>query len=165
VNKSFIQRLLKIKGIGYIVLALAAGVALLLINTGGGAPKAEEDKSYAFVKAREAELCELARELCGVKCKAAVSISGGYQYTYASDQSVRSVYNADGSIAEKETTLSGRTVNVNGGTAMVRVKETPPKISGVALVCTGASAADISALKAMITALYALEEEAVFVTN
>lgn len=164
-DKGFIQRLRKIKGIGYIVMALAAGIALLLLNTGDGTAEVKEDKNHAFVEKTEAELCSIAKELCGVKCKAAVSISGGYQYTYASDQSVRSVYNADGSIAEKETTVNGRTVNVNGGTAMVQVKETPPKISGVALVCSGASAADVSALKALVIALYGLDEDSVFVTN
>ncbi len=162
---SLIQRLLKIKGIGYIAMALVAGIALLLINTGDSAPTVTQDKNQAFVRAREAELCELAGQLCGVKCKAAVSIRGGYQYTYASDQSVRSVYNSDGTVAEKETAITGRTVNVSGGTAMVPVKETPPDIKGVAIVCPKASAADLSALKAMVMALYGLDEKAVFVTN
>ncbi len=163
--KSILQKLLKIKGVGYIALALAAGVALLIINTGGSPQKPSVDKNAAFVAETEKTLTELGRSVCKVKCIAAVSISHGYSYSYASDQSVRTRYNADGTVAEKESTLTGRTVNADGGTAMVPVKETPPKVNGVAMVCVGASVSDVNALKAMVMALYGLAEENVFVTN
>ncbi len=164
-GKSIVQRLLKIKGIGYIALALVAGVALLVMNTGSKTEAPAADKNAAFVAETEKTLSDLGRSVCKVKCVAAVSVSHGFSYSYASDQSVRTRYNADGSIAEKESTLTGRTVNADGGTAMVPVKETPPKVSGVAMVCVGASVSDINALKAMIMALYGLAEENVFVTN
>lgn len=163
-GKGVIEKLMKIKGIGYIVLALVAGVALLLVNTGQTLPPTE-DKNAAFTEKTEAALCELGKKLCGVKCVAAVSVSGGYTYTYASDQSVRTVYNSDGTVAEKEATLTGKTVSVSGGTTLVPVKETPPKISGVAMVCRGASPANVKALKEMIRSLYSLDEECIFVTN
>ena len=164
-TKNFIQRLVKIKGVGYIAMALIAGIALLLINGGEESPKVAVDKNAAFVEKAQKALEELGGKVCGVKCVAAVSVSGGYTYTYASDQSVRTVYNADGTVAEKEATVTGKTVNQNGGTALVPLKENPPKICGVAMVCGGASVADISALKAMIRALYGLDEKAIFVTN
>jgi len=165
-TNTIIQKLLKIKGIGYIALALVAGIALLLVNSGSKeqAPP-QQDKNAAFVAEAEQALCALGRKVCGVSCKAAVSISSGYCYTYASDQSVRTVYNADGTVAEKETTLTSRTVNVSGGTALVPVKETPPKVSGVVMVCRGADASAVNTLCSMISALYGLDSTAIFVTN
>lgn len=162
-----IGRLLKIKGIGYIALALIAGVGLLLINTGGSDTSAATaaDKTAAFIAAEEQTLAGLGQSVCGVSCKAAVSVSGGYTYTYASDQSVRTVYNPDGTVAEKETSLTGKAVTTNGGTSLVPVKESPPRVSGVVMVCSGASLGDISTLKSMVKALYGLEDTAIFVTN
>lgn len=160
------SKLLKTKGIGYIVVALIAGIALLLINFGGGEESAEiTDRNAVFASETEASLEKLAQTLCGVKCRAKVRLSGGYSYSYANDQSVRTTYNADGSIAEKEVTLTNRTVNGGNGTALVAVRESPPQIAGVVIVCTNATASDISAVKAMVKALYALEDGAVFVTN
>lgn len=163
--KETIQRLTKIKGIGYVALALIAGVALLLTNGGAKAETAVADKNALFVENAEETLAALGKKVCGVKCVAAVSVSGGYTYTYASDQSIRTVYNTDGTVAEKEATLTEKTVNRDGGTALVPLKESPPKISGVAVVCGGASASDVRVLKELILALYGLEEQNVFVTN
>lgn len=160
------SRLLKTKGIGYIAVALIAGIALLLINFGGGeevTPVA--DRSACFASEAEASLERLAQTLCGVKCRAKVRLGGGYSYSYACDQSVRTTYNADGSIAEREVTLTNCTVNSGNGTALVTLRESPPQIAGVVIVCTNATASDISAVKAMVKALYALEDGAVFVTN
>lgn len=164
---TFIERLLKTKGIGYVVIALVAGIALLVLNLGDTKPSAtaEQDKNALFAAEAEQALEALGRSICGVKCTASVRLGTGYTYSYASDQSVRTVYNADGTVAEKETSLNNRTVNVSGGTALVAVKETPPSVVGVVMVCNGGTAADISALKAMIAALYGLEEQAIYVTN
>lgn len=163
---TFFKRLTQIKGIGYIALALIAGVALLMLNGGGDTENsAAADKNAAYAVEAEAALERLASSLCGVKCQAKVRLGGGYGYAYACDQSVRTLYNPDGSVAEKETTLNNRTVNQNGGTSLVPVKETPPYVAGVVMVCKNAKDADIEALKAMISALYGLDGSAIFVTN
>ena len=164
---AFIEKLLKTKGVGYVIIALVAGIALLVLNIGGEKPSAtaEQDKNALYASEAEQALESLGRSVCGVKCSARVRLGTGYTYSYASDQSVRTVYNADGSVAEKETTLNNRAVNVSGGTALVAVKETPPSVVGVVMVCKGGTAADISALKSMISALYGLDEQAIYVTN
>lgn len=165
-TSTIFEKLIKTKGIGYIVIALVAGVALLVLNLGGKAPSApEQDKNALFVSETEQTLETLARSVCGVKCKAKVRLGTGYSYAYASDQSVRTVYNADGSVAEKETALNNRTVNVSGGTSLVPVKEVPPTVVGVVLVCKGGTSADVLSLKAMVGALYGLKEDAIYVTN
>ncbi len=156
----------KIKGVGYIVLALAAGIALLLIGSNDGKEELpKNDPAAEYVAKQEARLSDMGRRLCGVECTAVVYVSGGYTYSYAGDQSLRTVYNADGSVAEKEISLSKRTVNTKEGTALVPVKESTPSVKGVAVVCTGASEEDAESLKQLIMALYSLKAEAVFVTN
>ncbi len=157
---------LKIKGIGYIIIALVAGIALLLM---GGSKKEEPavsaDRAAEYVSQQESQLCAIGRRICGVDCVAVVHIASGYTYSYAGDQSLRTVYNPDGTVAEKEISLTNRTVNTEDGTSLVAVKESTPYVKGVAMVCTGASDADINALKKLIMALYSLKENAVFVTN
>lgn len=161
------KKLSKIKGIGYIATALAAGIALLLLNSGASDKKAPPaaDKNAAFVSETEQALREMGKAVCGKSCRVRVRLSSGYSYSYACDQSVRTTYNPDGSVAEKETTLTQKSVNASGGTALVAVKETPPAVAGVAVVCKGASAADVRALRAMISALFGIDEGAVYVTN
>ncbi len=156
----------KIKGVGYIVLALAAGIILLFVGSDDSTEDSPaSDPAAEYVAEQEARLCDMGRRLCGVECTAVVYVSGGYTYSYAGDQSLRTVYNADGSVAEKEISLSKRTVNTKDGTALVPVKESTPSVKGVAVVCTGASEEDAESLKQLIMALYSLKAESVFVTN
>lgn len=160
-----LERLKKIKGIGYIVLALVAGLALLIIGGNGEPSTPVADPGADYVAAAEAEIAALGKKVCGVSTSAAVSLSAGYTYSYAADQRVRTSYNADGTVAEKEIEQELRQVSTNGGTALVPVRETPPRVNGVAVVCPGAEASRVQTLKRLIMALYSLEETAVFVTN
>lgn len=161
------KRLSRVKGIGYIITALAAGVALLLLSPGASGKKMPPaaDRNAAFVSETEQSLRELGKAVCGKSCRVRVRLSSGYSYSYACDQSVRTSYNPDGSVAEKETALTQKSVNVSGGTSLVAVRETPPVVAGVAVVCRGASAADARTLRTMISALFGIDESAVCVTN
>lgn len=161
----FFGKLVGIKGIGYIVLALVAGIGLLLIGGGDEEPTTLSDPTRVYVENAEKRLADLGEEICGVDCKAAVYVAVGYSYSYANDQTVRTTYNPDGTVAEKETALTNRTVNTDGGTALVAVKETTPQIKGVAVVCPDAEQSKLQTLKSLIMALYSLESDAVFVTN
>ena len=154
----------KIKGIGYIVLALAVGVMLLIFN-GGEEKEPVKDSVESYTESVEKRLCSLAESLCGVECRVALNIESGYKYSYACDQTVTVSYNPDGSVASRETVLTNRTVNTDGGTALVPVKTSTPKVCGVAIVCDGASLADVSRLKTLVAALYSLDESAIFVTD
>ncbi len=160
-----IEKLKKIKGIGYIGIALIAGIALIFLGGEKETENVPADRGAEFVTREEARLRDMGRDICGVECTAAVYAASGYTYSYAEDQSLKTVYNADGTVAEREVTLTNRTVNTDGGTALVPIKENTPSVKGVAMVCVGASEADMSALKSLIMALYSLKEDAVFVTN
>lgn len=161
----FFSTLTKIKGIGYIALALVAGIGLLLFSGGGEEETEGADPTARFIRSAEKSIAAMGKEVCGEDCTAMVYASVGYCYSYAGDQTVRTTYNTDGTVAEKETTLTNRTVNTQKGTALVPVKETAPQIKGVAVVCPGGSKGSLLTLKRLIMALYSLEESAVFVTN
>ncbi|MBQ7048016.1 MAG: hypothetical protein IJN86_03620 [Clostridia bacterium] len=163
-NEGALAKLGKIKGIGYIAIALAAGLVLLLMG-GGEEETVSTDRTALYVEEQRKSLEALGEEICGVDCKAAVYISEGFGYSYAEDQNLKISYNADGTVAEKEISLTKRTVNTKDGTALTAVKESTPKIKGVAVVCDGADDSSTASLKRLITALYSLEEGAVFVTN
>ena len=163
-NEGALAKLGKIKGIGYIAIALAAGLVLLLMG-GGEEETVSTDRTALYVEEQRKSLEALGEEICGVDCKAAVYISEGFGYSYAEDQNLKISYNADGTVAEKETALTNRTVNTDGGTALVAVKETTPQIKGVAVVCPDAEQSKLQTLKSLIMALYSLESDAVFVTN
>ncbi len=161
---SVFSRLVRIKGFGYIVLALVAGVALLLMR-GGDAPAEQTDSTAEYVAQAEERLCALGKAVCGGDCTAVVYVESGYRYSYACDQSVSVTYNSDGTVAGKETNLTNRTVNTENGTSPVLLKASTPKIGGVAIVCKGASAANIGRLRSLVASLYGLSEDAVYVTN
>ncbi len=154
----------KIKGIGIILLVLALGV--LLLTAGGGDEKTvPTDAAAEYARQAEARLAELGKRLCGVSCVAAVSLDGGYRYSYACDQTVTVSYNPDGTVADRETVLTNRTVSSGGSTTLVPVKTATPRISGVAIVCKGASLGDAERLRQLVAALYSLDGSEIFVTN
>ena len=161
---SFFGRIAKIKGFGYIVLALLAGVALLMIR-GGDTEQTLTDSTAEYVANAEKRLEELGKAVCGTECTAVLYIESGYRYSYAGDQSVSVTYNADGTVAGKETNLTTRTVNTENGTSPVLLKASTPQIGGVAIVCKGASAANINRLRSLVATLYGLAEDSVYVTN
>ena len=75
--------LTKSKSFLYIVLALAAGVALLLLPGSGGAESKTVSAPSAseYTAALEKKVASLIGELDGVKdCSVAVTLAAGYEY-------------------------------------------------------------------------------------
>lgn len=163
----FFAGLSKIKGVGYIMLALAAGIVLLLLRTGdsGGAEAPASFSAADYARQAEETVRSLAQTVCKGSCTAAVSLKSGYRYSYASDQTIKTVYNPDGSVASKEAEVNNRTVNSGGGSALVVTKESPPEIQGVAVVCPSATQAQLDKIRALVSALYGLDESEIYVTN
>ncbi len=159
------KKLTKIKGFGYIVLALIAGVALLLMRGGDETPTVKTDSTAEYIARAESRLCKLGKAVCGTECTAVLYVESGYRYSYACDQSVSVSYNADGSVAGKESSVTNHTVNTEDGTAPVLLQTNMPKISGVAMVCRGATAANINRMRTLVATLYGLDENNVYVTN
>ncbi len=126
------------KGVLPIVLLLVFGLLLLVLPQGGegeNAAPAEESglssEEYCAMLEQKAE--ELIKELPNVKdCRVFITLESGYQYIYATDQHVRE---ESGSKQTDKTVVLAQ--NENGDSAIL-VRETPPTVAGIAVVCGGA---------------------------
>lgn len=164
-----LKGLLRIKGIGYIALALFAGIALLLFSGNGedsnrnlqSVPSSED---YATELERDAE--RLIRAIDGVKsCTVAITLESGYHYHYAYDQRVNLSYAEDGTVTGKQTETSYKTVTADGDSALVLVKEVTPTVKGAAVVCKGISDGKAAEIKVMLSALFGIDEGRIHIEN
>lgn len=126
--------LTKSKSFLYIVLALAAGVALLLLPGSGGtesktvsAPSASE-----YTAALEKKVASLIGELDGVKdCSVAITLAAGYEYLYASDGRISHTYDESGALLGDEETREYIFAATDGNTQPVVISERMPTVEGV----------------------------------
>ena len=147
--------LTKSKSFLYIVLALAAGVALLLLPGSGGtesktvsAPSASE-----YTAALEKKVASLIGELDGVKdCSVAITLAAGYEYLYASD----------GRISHEET-REYIFAATDGNTQPVVISERMPTVEGVAVVCKGATAVTEQKIISLLSALFNIKSNKISV--
>ncbi len=133
--KSLLQRVLKIKGVGYIAVGLVA--ALLLILWPSEQSRTVQPNSaleYRIMLEDEAE--EVLSQLDGVgKCRVMVTLEYGYEYVYASNQKGNTVYNSDGSI---QSVQSEKSYFSSGDGETLLLREKMPTVTGIAVVCPGA---------------------------
>lgn len=164
-----LKGILKIKGIGYIALALFAGIALLLFSGNGeksnqvlkNVPTAED---YAAELERDAE--RLIHAIDGVKsCTVVITLESGYHYHYAYDQRVNLSYAEDGTVTGKQTETSYKTVTADGDSNLVLVKEVTPTVKGAAVVCKGISDGKAAEIEVMLSALFGIDEERIHIEN
>lgn len=152
---SFFRKCKRIKGLPYLLLALAAGLILLLLPSGSRDEAATNDvpDSTAYRLALEQEVRSLLRELEGVEdCTVVLTLSYGYEYTYATDQRVKE--QSDGKEIEKTIVLAAE----NGNQAPLPLREKQPVVCGAAVVCPGADEAIRARISALLRALFALED-------
>lgn len=96
-------------------------------------PDAEE-----YRKALEKQTRELIRSLEGVSdCSVMITLEGGYEYLYASDQTLDRGYDSSGTLISSS---SGKNYILDGDGDPVIISETPPTISGIAVVAKNISA-------------------------
>lgn len=140
---SFFARLKKIKGIGFIAVALAAALLLLLIPAGESANEvsgSQAASSEEYCAQLESKAEELICELDEVKgCKVVITLESGYRFVYATDQAVNEAYNDSGTQVAKEVEKKIVFAEDENGKTPVLIDETPPGVAGVAVVCVGAS--------------------------
>ena len=154
---SFFRKCKRIKGLPYLLLALAAGLILLLLPSGSRDEAAISDvpDSTAYRLALEQEVRSLLRELEGVEdCTVVLTLSYGYEYTYATDQRVKE--QSDGNYKETEKTIV--LAAENGNQAPLPLREKQPVVCGAAVVCPGADEAIRARISALLRALFALED-------
>ena len=156
--------LTKSKSFLYIVLALAAGVALLLLPGSGGtesktvsAPSASE-----YTAALEKKVASLIGELDGVKdCSVAITLAAGYEYLYASDGRISHTYDESGALLGDEETREY--IFADGNTQPVVISERMPTVEGVAVVCKGATAVTEQKIISLLSALFNIKSNKISV--
>ena len=152
---AFFRKCKRIKGLPYLLLALAAGLILLLLPSGKSAEAVTSGTpdSTEYRLALEQEVRSLLRELDGVDdCTVVLTLSYGYEYTYATDQRVKE--QSDGKETEKNIVLATE----NGNQTPIPLREKQPVVSGVAVVCPGADEATRARISSLLRALFALED-------
>lgn len=145
-----LEKIKRIKALPYLLLALAAGTLLLLL------PKAKTetsvcapyDASADYKTSLEAELCTLLSALDGVKtCTVVVTLDTGYEYLYASDQSVRET--SSGKETDKKIVLA----NDGDGQSPLLLREKMPTVAAVAVGLRGDEQAKADA-RALLASLF-----------
>ena len=157
--------LTKSKSFLYIVLALAAGVALLLLPGSGGtesktvsAPSASE-----YTAALEKKVASLIGELDGVKDCSVVTLAAGYEYLYASDGRISHTYDESGALLGDEETREYIFAATDGNTQPVVISERMPTVEGVAVVCKGATAVTEQKIISLLSALFNIKSNKISV--
>ncbi len=160
--KEKIKKLTEVKGFGLIFIGICAGLILLLIpdssksNESVSNPKTDSGLDYCVFLEEKAE--SLIKELPEVEdCAVFITLESGYQYIYATDQHVKESENAKET--DKTIVLAGN----GSGEAPILVKETMPKIAGVAIVCGGASYETQYRIVELMCALFDIESHRISV--
>lgn len=160
--KEKIKKLTEAKGFGLIFIGICAGLILLLLpdspksNESISNPKTDSGLDYCVFLEEKAEA--LIKELPEVEdCAVFITLESGYQYIYATDQHVKESENAKET--DKTIVLAGN----GNGEEPILVKETMPKIAGVAIVCGGASYETQYRIVELMCALFDIESHRISV--
>lgn len=136
-----------------ILLALAAGVILLLLPDGGGASPTETiSPTREYREALEAEVEDLISRMEGVDaCTVVLTLSYGFEYLYATDQHINE--HSGGKETDKTIVLATE----DGGEVPILIREKQPVVCGAAVVCPGADASTCLRISSLLSALFGLE--------
>lgn len=159
---AFLRKCKRIKGLPYLLLALAAGLILLLLPSGKSDASATTGTlgSEDYRRALEQEVRTLLCELEGVKdCSVVLTLSYGYEYTYATNQRVNE--QSGGKETEKTIVLATE----NGNEVPLPLREKQPVVCGIAVVCPGADEALRLRIAALLRALFALEDSCISIQS
>ena len=95
-----LSKIFKAKGIGFILLAFAAGIVLLLLPENSESQEANSSPSVEYVSTLEASLESILKDICGAECKAMITLETGYSYTYASNEKLETEYQNEVTISK-----------------------------------------------------------------
>jgi stage III sporulation protein AG len=163
VNSTF-EKFRKIKGLGFIIVALAAGVLLLLwpssektVSSGGEFKYCSSDE---YRRVLESDVEGIVNSVSGVDgCTVMITLKTGYEYYYATDQQLTGT--ESDSDSHKEYVLA----NYDGNEQPVLIQERMPAVSGVAVVCPGINATSEYKIIQMLSALFNLPTNRISVTR
>lgn len=159
-KKTMFQGISKLKAFPYIILLLIAGVGLLLFPSKktNESSEAETRDALEYVMTLENKLSEIIGQLDGVRgCRVMVYVDSSYSYLYATNQQLD--YDNERRNVKKELVLAEK----DGNTHPIVIEEYLPKISSVAVVMKSGARENESVVKKMLSGLFGLDEERIFV--
>lgn len=136
-----------------ILLALVAGILLLFFPAGETKTSSSTvSPTELYRAALESEVESLLCQMEGVKdCKVVLTLSYGYEYTYATDQKVSQ--RGEEKETEKTVVLAGE----NGNASPILLREKQPVVCGAAVVCPGADSRTCLRISALLSALFSMD--------
>ena len=131
-------------------------------------PDTEKETHKTFSAAEyktnlEIQTRDLVKELDGVKdCEVMITLECGYEYLYASDQTLDRTYDNSGIVissnADKKYVLDG------DGNPII-ICETPPAVSGIAIVAKGISTETQYRIIRLLQAVYGIQSNRISVES
>ena len=159
-DKSIIKKILGIKGIGYILLALAAGIILLVLPSGSDSKSDEKNlipaSAEEYTEYLEKKTKKIVNQMTGKSCTVMITLKNGYSYAYANDIKYSADSSADGTVTKKDETREYVVVTVDGDGQLVLTKEIMPVLCGIAVICPDGSYEDVLKITETLKALYGL---------
>ena len=159
-----IKRITAFKGIGFVVLAIVAGVLLIVWPDNGAQQSKKSDaaayaSSSAYAAAVEKQARGLIEQIEGVKtCQIMITLSDGYSYLYASNQRIQNGENNRD--VEKQVVI----ITEDGKQKPIIICEYSPKIAGIAVVYDG-DVSVASRIKSLLAVLFGISDEYIYVTT
>ena len=161
-DSGILKRITKMKIFPYLLLAIVAGVILLILPADQQSTKASADTKSIdqYTMALEDELEELIKQIDGVgSCRVMVYTNSSFSYLYASDQELEQ--DGDRRKVSKKVVFS----SVDGNQQPIIIEEYLPKLSGVAVVVDSKNEGVLLMIKNMLSVLLDIDESRIFITR
>ncbi|MBR6507808.1 MAG: hypothetical protein IKT37_09450 [Clostridia bacterium] len=145
-------------------LALLAGALLMLWPESGEKTKNTEFPDSEEYRLRlEEQTRKLIKELEGVSdCKVMITLESGYEYLYASDQTLDRAYDNSGTLLSSK---ADKKYFLDGEGSPVIISETPPAVCGIAVVAKNVSAETEYKIVRLLQAVYGISSNRISVQS
>lgn len=156
-------KLFKTKGIWLLFAALLAGAVLILLPDGEKQVSVTIPSADEYRKNMEAQTEKLIRELEGVSdCKVLITLESGYEYLYASDQTLDRTYDNSGTVI---TSSSSKEYMLDGNGTPIIITESLPTVSGIAVVAKNISPETQYRIIRLLQAVYGINSNRISVES
>lgn len=156
------KKITKIKMFPYIILAIVAGIILIIFPAENDTDEStlEQKSVFEYTAKLEAQIEELLEDIDGIKgSRVMVFADTSYSYLYASDQDVES------DDTRRKVSKHIVLTTVDGKESPIVIEEYLPSLSGIAVVVDCNDPQTISLIKNLLCSLFELDESRIFITS